>query len=109
VRRLVIPAPDESNRGQAAAGIQESRVGPRLRGSDDAPLRSRVKPKRRARLALEIAVVLVVKFCALWLIWWVWFSDSGVQEVDGERIGAKIYSSTPAAPVTQKDSHAPRH
>jgi hypothetical protein len=78
----------------------------RPRGSDE-PLRSVDKAKHRARLAREIAVVLVIKFAALWLIWWVWFSDSAEQEVDGERVGSAIYSPTPAAPVTRKDSNAP--
>jgi hypothetical protein len=95
VKRLVIPA---------HAGSQESRVDSRLRGSDhDTPLRSVVKVKRRARLAVEIAVVLVVKFCALWLIWWVWFSDSAEQGMDGERVGTVIYSSPQGAHSARKD------
>jgi hypothetical protein len=71
-------------------------------------VRSVIKSKRRARLAREIAIVLVMKFAALWLIWWVWFSDSAEQEVDGERIGKAIYSPAPGAPPTRKTSDAPR-
>jgi hypothetical protein len=65
-----------------------------------------MKPKRRSHLAREIALVLAIKFVALWFVWWVWFSGSAEQEVDGEQVGAAIYSSP--APVTQRDSHASR-
>jgi len=50
------------------------------------------------RYAREIAVVLVVKFIALVVIWSIWFSGPGRKDVSGERVAEKVYSSQPAAP-----------
>lgn len=87
----------------ARAGIQDRRLDSHMHASGGDSAHSAGKAKRRGRLAREIAIVLVIKFCALWLIWWVWFSDSAEQEVDGERVGAAIYSSSPRSLSTQKD------
>ena len=48
---------------------------------------------KRPHLAREIAVVLAVKFLALSIIWNVWFAEPEARRLDGERIGAAIYSS----------------
>ncbi len=53
---------------------------------------------KRPHLAREIALVLVVKFLALAIIWSVWFSDPEGRRIDGERIGAAIYSPASADP-----------
>jgi hypothetical protein len=52
----------------------------------------------RTRYAREIAVVLVVKFIALFVIWSVWFSGSPRKDVGAERVAERVYSSQPAAP-----------
>jgi hypothetical protein len=51
---------------------------------------------RRTRLALEITVVLMIKLAALAVIWHVWFSDPEDRRIDAERVGARMYSSSPA-------------
>jgi hypothetical protein len=51
---------------------------------------------RRPRLAVEVAVVLAVKFAALLAIWSVWFDDRQDYRVDGEQIARTIYAA-PAA------------
>jgi hypothetical protein len=51
--------------------------------------------KRRPRLKREIAWALALKFVALAVIWYVWFSHP--VRMDGDRIGAGIYSSGPAS------------
>ena len=48
---------------------------------------------RRSNLAREIAVVLAIKFLALYVIWSVWFSHPESQQLDGERIRSTVYSS----------------
>ena len=57
---------------------------------------------RRRRLGLryarEIAVVLVVKFVALFVIWSVWFAGPGRRDVGVEGVAERVYSSQPAAP-----------
>ena len=52
-------------------------------------------------LALEVAVVLVVKLVALVLIWKVWFSDPAAHHLGPERVGSVVYSSDSAAPATE--------
>ena len=51
---------------------------------------------RRRRLALEITLVLMIKLAALAMIWYVWFSDPEERRIDAERVGARLYSSSPA-------------
>ena len=48
------------------------------------------------RYALEFAVVLVVKFIALFVIWSIWFSGSPRKDVGAERVAERVYSSQPA-------------
>jgi hypothetical protein len=56
-------------------------------------------PRRSgSRYGREIAVVLVVKFIALYLIWSIWFDGPVRKEVGAERVAEKVYSSQPAAP-----------
>jgi hypothetical protein len=57
-------------------------------------------PRRRSRLALEVAVVLVVKLVALALMWKVWFSDPAAHHLGPERVGSVVYSSASAPPPT---------
>ena len=49
------------------------------------------------RYALEIAVILVVKFIALFVIWSVWFAGPSREDVGAERAAERVYSSQPAA------------
>ena len=51
-----------------------------------------------SQYALEIAVVLVVKFVALFLIWSIWFAGPSRKEGVTERVAERIYSSQPSAP-----------
>jgi hypothetical protein len=51
------------------------------------------------RYAREIAIVLVVKFIALFVIWSIWFSGPARKDVGAERVAARVYSSQPAAPA----------
>ena len=51
---------------------------------------------RRRPLALEITLVLLIKLAALAIIWHVWFSDPEERQIDAERVGARMYSSSPA-------------
>ncbi len=51
-----------------------------------------------SRYALEIAVVLAVKFIALFLIWSIWFAGPSRKDVGAERVAERVYSSQPAAP-----------
>jgi hypothetical protein len=51
------------------------------------------------RYALEIAVVLVVKVIALFVIWSIWFVGPARKDVGAERVAGRIYSSQPAAPA----------
>ena len=60
-----------------------------------------------SRYAREIAVVLVVKFVALYVIWSVWFDDAARKEVGAERVAERVYSSQPAVPG-EGASHAAR-
>jgi hypothetical protein len=53
----------------------------------------------RTRYALEIAVVLVVKFVALFVIWSIWFAGPSRKDVGAERVAVRVYSSQPAAPA----------
>jgi len=50
------------------------------------------------RYAREIAVVLVMKFIALFAIWSIWFSGPTRKDVDAERVAERVYSSQPAVP-----------
>ena len=50
------------------------------------------------RYAREIAVVLVVKFIALFVIWSIWFSGAPRKDAGAERVAERVYSSQPAAP-----------
>ncbi len=61
----------------------------------------------RTRYASEIAVVLVVKFIALIVIWSIWFSGPTHKDVDAERVAERVYSSQPAAPG-ERATHAAR-
>ena len=58
------------------------------------------RPPRQpgTRYAREIAVVLVVKFIALFVIWNIWFSGPARKDVDAERVAERVYSSQPAGP-----------
>ena len=51
------------------------------------------KRRRRPRLAMEIAVVLAVKFVALAVIWNLWFAHPATGRIDAPSIGAAVYSS----------------
>jgi uncharacterized membrane protein len=55
------------------------------------------EPRRRSRLAIEIALALIVKLVAMVLIWNVWFSDPASRRLAPERVGAVVYSSGSAA------------
>ena len=56
-------------------------------------------PRRFAsRYAREIAVVLVVKFVALYAIWSIWFDGPAIKEIGAERVAERVYSSQPAVP-----------
>ncbi len=58
-----------------------------------------MRPRRPGpRYAREMAVVLVVKFIALFVIWSIWFSGPTRKGVDAERVAERVYSSQPAAP-----------
>jgi hypothetical protein len=55
-------------------------------------------PRRSgSRYGREIAVVLVVKFIALYVIWSIWFDGPARKEVAAERVAERVYSSQPAA------------
>jgi hypothetical protein len=64
--------------------------------------------KRRSHLGREIAVVLVIKFVLLALIWWFWFSNPQDEHLRGEHIGTAIYSSGAASTSTEKATDASR-
>jgi hypothetical protein len=65
-------------------------------------------PRRASsRYAREIAIVLVVKFIALYVIWSIWFDGPARREVGAERVAERVYSSQPAAPV-EGATHAAR-
>ena len=66
----------------------------RSRSSADMPS----SPKQRPRLAFEIALVLIAKMIALTLIWQAWFHDPETRRLDGERVGAAVYSLPPTSP-----------
>jgi hypothetical protein len=51
------------------------------------------------RYALEIAVVVVVKVIALFVIWSIWFAGPLRRDVGAERVAERVYSSQPAAPA----------
>ena len=51
---------------------------------------------RRRRLMLEITLVLMIKLTALSMIWHVWLSEPEDRRIDAERVGARMYSSSPA-------------
>ena len=57
--------------------------------------------------AREIAVVLVVKFLALFVIWSMWFSDPVGKDVGAEHVAERVYSSQLPAPV-EGATHAAR-
>jgi hypothetical protein len=58
-----------------------------------------MRPRRPGpRYAREIAVVLVVKFIALIVIWSIWFSGPARKDVDAERVAERVYSSQSVAP-----------
>jgi hypothetical protein len=48
---------------------------------------------RRARLAVELAVALVVKLAALAVIWNIWFAHPASKRLDAPGVGAAVYSS----------------
>ena len=45
---------------------------------------------------LEITLVLMIKLAALAMIWHVWFSDPEDRRIDAERVGTRVYSTSPA-------------
>ena len=47
---------------------------------------------RRPNLAREIAIVLAIKFLALFVIWSVWFAHPEASRLDGEHVAATLYS-----------------
>jgi hypothetical protein len=47
----------------------------------------------RSNLAREIAIVLTIKFLALFVIWSVWFAHPEASRLDGQRVAATLYSS----------------
>jgi hypothetical protein len=51
----------------------------------------------RPNLGREIALVLAIKFLALFVIWSVWFSHPETSYLSGEQVGAAIYSSPAVA------------
>jgi hypothetical protein len=58
-----------------------------------------MRPRRLvSRYAREIAIVLVVKFIALFAIWSIWFAGPARKDVGSERVAERVYSSQPAAP-----------
>jgi len=59
------------------------------------------------RYAREIAIVLVVKFIALFVIWSIWFSGAARKDVGAERVAEKVYASQPAGAV-EEATHAAR-
>ena len=63
--------------------------------------------RSRPRLALEIAVVLIVKLVAMVFIWNVWFSDPTSRRLAPERVGAGVYSSGSAADVQRATNAGP--
>jgi hypothetical protein len=67
-----------------------------------------MRPRRPGpRYAREIAIVLVVKFIALFVIWSIWFSGPARKDVGAERVAERVYSSQPAAPG-ERATHATR-
>ena len=57
-----------------------------------------MSPRRSGpRYAREIAVVLVVKFIALFVIWSIWFAGPARKDVGAEGVAARVYSSQHAA------------
>jgi hypothetical protein len=65
-------------------------------------------PRRSGRpYAREIAVVLVVKFIALYVIWSIWFDDPARKDTGAERVAERVYLSQPAGPG-QGATHAAR-
>jgi hypothetical protein len=67
-----------------------------------------MRPRRSGpRYGREIAVVLVVKFIALYVIWSIWFSGPARKDVGAERVAERVYSSQSAAPV-EGATHAAR-
>jgi hypothetical protein len=58
-----------------------------------------MRPRRSGpRYGREIAVVLVVKFIALYVIWSIWFSGPARKDVGAERVAERVYSSQPVSP-----------
>ena len=58
-----------------------------------------MRPRRFGpRYAREIAVVLVVKFIALYVIWSIWFDGPARKDIGPERVAERVYSSQRAAP-----------
>lgn len=59
--------------------------------------------KGRSNLGREIALVLAIKSLALFVIWSVWFSHPEASRLNGQQVGAAIYSSSV---VTQEGTPA---
>jgi hypothetical protein len=55
-------------------------------------------PRSGRRYAREIAVVLAVKFVALFVIWSIWFDGPAPKDIGTERVAERVYSSQPAVP-----------
>jgi len=51
----------------------------------------------RSSLGREVALVLAIKFLALFAIWSVWFAHPQAARLNGELVGAAIYSSPAVA------------
>jgi len=60
---------------------------------------------RSSPLAREIALILILKFALLWMIWWAFFSDPQVRQMqlDTPRVQQRLLSpALPAEPAHAK-------
>jgi hypothetical protein len=62
---------------------------------------------RRPNLAREITVVLAIKFLALYVIWSVWFAHPEASRLNGQQVGAALYSSNTAVPERSEHDAKP--
>jgi hypothetical protein len=62
---------------------------------------------RRPNLAREIAIVLAVKFLALFVIWSIWFAHPEANRLDRQQVGAALYSSSTAVPERSEHDAKP--
>jgi hypothetical protein len=59
---------------------------------------------RRPNLAREIAIVLAVKFLALFLIWSVWFAHPETSRLESRNVAASVYSPPVAHQESESDA-----